>query len=111
MEKQRHKHKEGEKIEMRQSSQRGRTRTKPAVLNLWIMTIGKHIGLMVLGTETLLSSKITVTGGNKNKLWLGVSKSIRNRCFPMVVTHKLRITALNNTERQAEGQRIKSIET
>ena len=33
---------------------------RAAIFNLWVMTIRKHIFQMVLGTETLLSSKITL---------------------------------------------------
>jgi hypothetical protein len=46
------------------------------VLNLWVMAIRKHIFLLVLGTETLLSGKITILNRNKKKLWLGVPKTI-----------------------------------
>lgn len=38
-----------------------RTRwSRPAVLNLWTTVIRKHIFLMFLGTEILLTSKITL---------------------------------------------------
>lgn len=33
---------------------------QPALLNLWVVAIGKHIFPKVLGTETCLVAKITV---------------------------------------------------
>jgi hypothetical protein len=52
------------------------------VLNLWILTIRKHIFPMVLGTETSLNSKTcSYEVPTKINTGLGVPKTVRNTCF------------------------------
>lgn len=64
------------------------------VLTLWATTIGKHLFPTVLGTEILLSSKISYEGATKIKVWFGVTKTIENMCFMMTVIHRLRTAEL-----------------
>lgn len=69
-------------------------KTRAVVLTLWVTTIGKHVFPTVLGTEILLSNKISYEGTKKIKLWFGVPKTVENMCFMMTVIHRLRTAEL-----------------
>lgn len=59
-----------------------RRRTLSPQFSMCVVTTGKIIFLMVLGTETLLSSKLTVYEVTpKINLWLSVPKTIGNIFF------------------------------
>jgi hypothetical protein len=79
--------------------------SKTAVLNLWVPTIDNPIFSMVLGTEVPLSTNINSSEeATKISLWSGIPKTIgnvfpnvctiRDRSFPVAVTHRLRPAGL-----------------